>query len=171
MKLYEIYTHSFYGSNLWYLFGKDCDRIFKAYNVSVRNNFQVPRETHRFLIETIADSLHPQVFMSSRFVKFHKSMLSSNKSSIRTIANLFNCDQRTVYGKNLNKISELCECQVDSLTPVGVKQTMKYFQPPENDAWKCQVVKELLGVKEKAMTLEGFDEAEINEMINFLCIS
>ena len=71
----------------------------------------------------------------------------------------------------MNKISELCECQVDQLTPIGVKETMKYFKPSENDTWKCQVIKELLGVKEKTMTLDGFDEAEVEEMIKFLCIS
>ena len=87
------------------------------------------------------------------------------------IANFFHCDQRTIYGKNLNKIAELCECPVESLTAVGVKQEMKYFKPPENEAWKCQVVKELLEVKEKTMTVEGFEDDEIEEIINFLCIS
>ena len=107
MKLFEIYTHSFYGSNLWNLFGKECDKIYKAYNVTVRNTFQIPRETHRYLIETVTESLHPQVFLSSRFVKFHRSLLDSNKSSMRTAAKLFYSDQRTVYGRNLCEISRL----------------------------------------------------------------
>ena len=142
MKLFDIYTHSFYGSNLWNLFGKDCDSIYKAFNVSVRNTFQVPRETHRYLIENICETFHPQVFLSSRYVKFHTSMLNCNKSSIRTIANFFHSDQRTVYGKNLSEISRLCSCEVNEITPTRVKQDMKYFLPPENEKWRGHFVHE-----------------------------
>ena len=65
MKIYEIYCQSFYGSNLWNLFGSKCDRIFKSYNVNVRQTFNVPRETHRYLIEQISENIHPKVFLSS----------------------------------------------------------------------------------------------------------
>ena len=66
MRLYEIYTQSFYGSNLWDLFGSNCDKIYRAYNVTVRQTFKVPRETHRYLIELISECIHPKVFQISK---------------------------------------------------------------------------------------------------------
>ena len=86
MKLYDLYTQSFYGSNLWDLFSSKCDKIYRAYNVSVRQTFKVPRETHRYLIELISDSVHPKVFLSSRFVKFNNSLRNSKKYNVHSSA-------------------------------------------------------------------------------------
>ena len=143
--------------------------IFLAKTVSVKNTFQAAKETHRYLIETISESFHPQVFLSSRFVKFHNSLLNCNKSSIRTIANFFYSDQRTVYGKNLSEIGRLCSCEVEEINPARVKQDMKYFLPPESEKWRCKVVHELVQVKSNKMTLEGFSNEEIDTMMRFLC--
>ena len=98
-------------------------------------------------------------------------MLNCNKSSIRTIANFFHSDQRTVYGKNLSEISRLCSCEVNEITPTRVKQDMKYFLPPENEKWRGHFVHELIQVKSNKMSLEGFNEEEINSMMRFLCTS
>ena len=37
MKLLTVYTTSFYGSPLWNIMSKDCDRLFKSWNVTVRH--------------------------------------------------------------------------------------------------------------------------------------
>ena len=169
MKLFEIYTESFYGSSIWNLFGSSCDKIYRAYNVTIRQTFQVPRETHRYLVEPISESLHPKVFLSSRLVKFASSLNDCNKVSLRILANLYQHDLRTVLGKNLFEISRICNISKDNLTPSAVKNGMRYFKPPENEEWRGSAVHDLINVQNNYMTLEGFDEHEINEMINFLC--
>ena len=58
MKLVNIYCTSFYGSNLWDLYSKDVDRIFKSWNVTVRNVLKLPFTTHRYLIEPLDLCVH-----------------------------------------------------------------------------------------------------------------
>ena len=166
MKLHEIYTQSFYGSNLWNLFDNNCDKIYRAYNISVRNTFQVPRNTHRYLIEGISRSTHPKVFLSSRFVKFKESLNNCHKISIRILAKLYENDQRTVYGKNLGNIAQLCNVTKELLCPSLVKEQMNYFSPPVNEQWRSSVVQELLEVKRNNMDLQGFENEEITEMLS-----
>ena len=137
--------------------------------ISVRQTFQVPRDTHRYLIETISQSIHPKVFMCSRLVKFVSSRNNCNKISIRVLSKLYENDLRTTLGKNLNKISQLCDIPLDTLSPSLVKYSMKYYPPPESEKWRCEVILELLEEKKNNMEITGFNNNEISEMLEYLC--
>ena len=65
MKVFNIYCTSFYGSGLWDLYSSDCQRLYTAWNVAVRQAFQVPNTTHRYLIESISGCSHPKVMLAS----------------------------------------------------------------------------------------------------------
>ena len=117
MKLFNVYTTSFYGSNLYNLFDKSCTRLYTAWNCAVRQAFHVNNLTHRYLIETISQSLNRKVFLSSDLIKFAQSMESSKKPSVRLLSNLFKNDKRTTYGQNWNAISKSCLVPVKDLTP------------------------------------------------------
>ena len=58
VKIMNIFTTSFYGSNLWDIFSSDCERLFKSWNVAIRQAFDVSMCTHRYLIEAISKSMH-----------------------------------------------------------------------------------------------------------------
>ena len=79
VKILNIYAVSFYGSALWDIFSADCDRFYKAWNVCIRIIFNLDRRTHRYLIEPLSNSLHPQVMLASRFVKFLRTLRTSDK--------------------------------------------------------------------------------------------
>ena len=49
------------------------DKIFRAFNVTVRMTYQLPRETHRYLIEPISESIHPKAFLANRFLNLHSA--------------------------------------------------------------------------------------------------
>ena len=166
MKMFNIYCSSFYASSLWDIFGKGVERVFTAWNNACRQTYKVPRTSHRYLIETISKSTHPRVFLSSRFVKFHLSLTEYTKPAIRTLANLFKNDLRTVYGNNLHQISLECNAQVGDLSPGTVKTRMKYFKTPENEEWRHGVLEELL---DASTEVSGFEKQEIVEMIQFIC--
>ena len=167
MKMYEIYCSSFYGSNLWKLSGSSCERIYTAWNTACRILFEIPRTSHRYLIEPISKSTHPKVFLSSRFVKYHMTLINSNKSAIRCLANLVKNDLRTVYGgQNLYEISVECKSNINDLSPAMVKNNMNYFPIPEKEEWRLQVLEELLN---DSLELSGFDKNELKEFIDFIC--
>ena len=119
--MYSIFTLSFYGSPLWNLFGSEVERIYKSYNVAIRIAFKVNRTTRTFLIEPMTETYHPLTLLSSRFVKFHQTNLNCRKPSINMLAKLFENDLRTTYGNNLRKIANLCDKNVEDLTPMNVK--------------------------------------------------
>ena len=171
MKLLNVYTSSFYGSNLYNLFSKDCKRLYAAWNCAVRIAFKVDNCTHHYLIETISQSLHPKVYLSSRFVKFTHAMQNNSKSIVRVLSNLFKYDNRTVLGQNLNNISRKCQTKINDLTTHHIKSNMKYFEVPEDEKWRISIVHELLMLKNNVMEIEGFTKGEINNMLLQVCSS
>ena len=48
---------------------------------------------------------------------------------------------------------------------------MKYFAVPDNEVWRCSLVKELLKVRDNTSTLSDFSRAEVDEMLKFVCTS
>ena len=83
VKLYNIYTCDFYGSQLWDFHNSNVLKLYNSWNVSIRILFDVPRNTHRYLIELISRCLHIKTSLASRFVAFSERMNRTYKSSIR----------------------------------------------------------------------------------------
>ena len=166
MKILNIYSTSFYGSGLWNIFGDNCERLYKAWNVSVRIAFNVDRTTHRYLIESISGSLHPKVMLASRFSKFHQSMKSSDKLCNRLLASLFEGDHRTVFGKTLSKIADHCDCAMEQLSPSLVKRRMRYHDPPDTEVWRLPIARELTSSRLK---IPGFSNDELKKILHHIC--
>ena len=106
IKILNIYCTNFHGSSLWDLSSKDFQGLYKAWNVSMRHACNVPRTTHRYLIETISDCLPFQVMQASRLVRFMTALKGSNKMGIRLLTGISEQDRRTVLGNNLSYIAE-----------------------------------------------------------------
>ena len=171
LKLLNIYCTSFFGSNCWDLFSNNCDRFYKAWNVSCRIIFKVSNLTHRYLIEPLTECLHPKVIMSSRFIKFHDSLLNCNKPLLRILSNLNKSNLKTVYGTNLFKIAKLCNVKIEELDSNIVKNKMKYFRMPDNEQWRVPLIRDLLSVNSHDFDLPGFDKKEIDDMLLYACTS
>ena len=169
VKLYNIYACSFYGSNLWDLYCDNTNKISTSWNVAVRILFDLPRQTHRYFIEPVSESLHVKTMLCSRFISFCDSLSNSSKLIIRLIYNLFKYDRRSVLCKNISNISR--ECNVDRifLNKSFVKSEMTYSHPGENE-WRIPLVKELISVRSNPRLLDGFDTNDIQDMINSVCV-
>ena len=170
MKLVNTYTTSFYGSSLYRLYSSQCDRLYAAYNICVRNTFSVPRRTHRYLIETISQCIHPKVMICTRFVKFVKALNMSSKSGICFLINLVQNDNRTVCGKNLSEIATECNVEKVSLTSHEVKQNMKYSKIPESEKWRENMLSEMMLYRNTDFVkIDNFLKHEIDEIISMVC--
>jgi hypothetical protein len=170
VKILNIYATSFYGSGLWDLFGHDCEGFYTAWNRAIRQIFDLPWTSHRYWIETVSDCLHPKVMLCSRYVKFHKSLTSSRKSSVRFLSKLKEHDLRTVLGKTLSRIQQECgAASLQELNPNFVKEHMRYAKVPEDEQWKAGLLKELLLASGRVLTVENLEPAEIKMMIDHLC--
>ena len=106
LKLMNASAMTVYGSNLWNLFSKDCDRLYTSYNVAVRNILKIDRCTHRFLLEPLSEALHLKTMLLSKFVSFHRTLVTSSKFPVRFLARLLETDLRSVHGQNLCNIAQ-----------------------------------------------------------------
>ena len=174
LKLLNTSAMSFYGSNLWDLFGKESERLYNCYNVAIRNIFRVNRCTHRFLIKPISNSIHLKTILASKFVSFHRSLISSNKFPVRFLARLVEKDLRTVHGRNLHEIASQCNLgyspDLSLLKPNLVKKNVEYKPIPEEDKWKVSICQELLSARDDVLELPGFTSDEDAELPDYLCV-
>jgi len=67
--------------------------------------FNVPRDTHRYLIESISQCLHVKTMLTSRCVSFHEIIKASSKLCIRFLSNLCEYNLNTVLGRTLFSIN------------------------------------------------------------------
>ena len=109
--------------------------------------------------------------MCSRFVQFKQSLLNSNKSLVRLLANLNENNCKTTFGSNLQKIALLCKVNVEALDPTVVKSKMEYFPLPINETWRIPLINEVLAIKTQNCELPGFSIEEVNDMLVYACTS
>ena len=118
----------------------------------------------------ISDSTYPKVMLCSRYVKFHKSLVTSKKAPVRFLSRLIEKDLRTVFGRTLCNIKSECKISpTEELTPLVVKQNMKYAGMPLEECWRTGVLGELLDARKSQAVLGNFDQEEIDKMIDYLC--
>ena len=127
MNILNTYCTSFHGSGLWELCNKESKRLYKAWNVTMRITFQVPRTTHRYLIESISGKLHLKVMLASWLIKFLGSLKTSSMLGVRLLAGISERDMRTVMGRNVYYKATETETKAAALTPGLVKSTLEYL--------------------------------------------
>ena len=122
LQLVSTYLTSFYGSNLWDLYGDTTERLFKTWNVMVRFIFDLSRKTHKYLIESISQTSHLKVKLTKRFLKFSNTLSNCDKPHLKYLQDLQYNDRRSVYGRNVQNICEeagaelLCEVDISSIS-------------------------------------------------------
>ena len=171
LKLINTFTTSFYGSPLWDLYSTNCEKLYKSWNVTMRNVLDIDRRTHRYLLHGLTELLHPKVFLASRLVGFYKAQLASPKFRVRFLLNLAVTDKRSVIGSNLDRIANECGCEIDQLTPKIVKAKLRYATVPNDQEWRVQVANDLYAMRKDSGIIPGFSSDEIECMLQFVCIS
>ena len=170
IKLVLSYASSVYGSSLWPLYSKNCDKLFKSWNVMIRKIYNLDRRTHKNLIEPISETRHLKIMLLTRFKKFHECLVESPKFEVRFLARLNEKDNRTVLGHNLKQTSQECNTEQKDLTIEKIRST-QYIPQQVDNLWRENLVKELIHCQQDDMIIDGFTRNEISKMLNFAWIS
>jgi len=101
LKLYNIDCCSFYGSSIWDLSSQCFSKLYTAWNTAIRILFNVPRDMHRYLIESISQCLHVKTLLASKCVSFYETIEASSKLCIRFLFNLCKNYLNIVLSRNL----------------------------------------------------------------------
>ena len=106
------------------------EKLYSRWNVTIRLVHGLDRCTHRYLIEHVSNCLPPKVMLASRYVTFYKSLINSSKFHVRFLARINELDQRTLLGKTLQSILEMCQIpgsRPQDLNAHLVKSKCKYL--------------------------------------------
>ena len=168
VRILEIYVTSFYGSCLWDLYSAEVTRIYSSWSVTMRNVYNLPWTSHRYLIESVSNTRHPKTMLSSRLVRFWDSLRKCKKSSVRYLFSLVYNDRRTLTGRTASRIA--LDCGVER-TVLDWKQAMnvRYFPPPPGEQWRIPLLQELLEVRKGNVEIPGIDQEIIKNIIDEIC--
>ena len=168
LKLLHSYACNIYGSNIWDLFSKESHRLFTSYNVAVRNIMNLPRTTHRYLLEPLSEMPHLYTLLLARYVTFVKSLLKNEAFEVRYMASLSLSDMRTVTGRSIARILDLCHTEnIADLSAYTVKKMAKYAVIPVEETWRIGVAKDMLSLHND----NGLTSIEASEILEFVCSS
>ena len=165
IKLINIYLSHFYGNNLWNLF--NCDSLYTTWNNVIRNLFNLPRCTHRYLLEPVSETPHLMSMLTNRFIKFYNSLYYSVKPIVKNLRIIQEKDMRSTFGMNVYNMCKINNTN-DPLTLA--RNTVEYQPIIDCDLWKVDILKELLNVRKGVLSLD-ISVTDLNDMIYYISCS
>ena len=78
-------------------------------------------------------------------------------------------DVRSVTGSNYRNIMLLTEKNKTSDIGKGDAEDINYHKLDPNEAWKVGIIKEIIGVKHGMAKVPGFEDDELDTLLNHLC--
>ena len=166
VKLARIYYCSFYGSNLWDLFHESANKLFSTWNSSIRNFYDLPYATHRYILQNLGEGAHLRNILFKRFFKFYCSLRDCPKYEVRHLFQLQKFDVRSIFGKNCRNIcTEMGTRNFDSIDMMNMHNP---FPTPPNEAWRLPLIRELCLIR------DGYGHSiltkqEVEFLLEFVC--
>ena len=173
LRLCHLYNTAFYGSNCWEFSSSEVERFAKTWNVNIRIMFDLPRETHSWIVEELSGGKHFLSMIFSRFTKYLSVLKKNKRPAIRTLYSVSVNDVRTTTGGNVRKI--LLQSGMDPRIVPKCKFSMwKVYVA--SDTWSVPLISSLLQLRsenwevnfdvEEDATLE---DPEIELMLQAVC--
>ena len=144
-------------------------KLESTWNRSVKIMYDLPYDTHRWLIEPISESAHIKRILIQRFLNFVKQVRLSNKSITKVLLNTIMYNVRSTTGYNLRRIMlETNSMDINELQKFNI-ENIKYHPVKDEDKWKVSVIKECINAKFGKFEIDGFSTEELDEMCGNLC--
>ena len=165
----RVYNGHHYGAVLWDLYDKEAEKIFNAWNVSIRRMLRVDRKTHRFLIEPLSGTKHVKRSIFKAFMSFVKKLQFSPKQVVRDVFLLIKEDCRSTTGSNIRNI--YLDCAVDQVRPFAKVDIEKkdFFPAPADSAWRVPLIRDLINMRDGDSNASGWTKEEMDFTLEYLC--
>ena len=166
----QIYNGHYTGSPLWDLFGAETLRLESSYNRNIKIVFDLPYATHRHLIEPISEKRHLRTILASRFMGFIEQIRKSPKLIPKMLLHHIGNDVRSTTGRNLrNILLQTDKTSVDQLVKTDISG-LQYHPTLPSDKWKEGLVKEILDLRSNKLEINGFDDDELECILENICV-
>ena len=170
-KVNLIWNSHFSGHVLWDLFCREAEMIENTWNVSFRKMYSLPRNTRKFLVEPVSQSVHIKKVFIKHFLTFVDRIKSSNKIALKNVFNVVKYDCQSVTGSNLRNIMLLVDkTNIDSLC-VSDSLNIPYHEIPQEELWRVDLINETVDTLWGENTVEGFTRDEISSILGYACAS
>ena len=173
LRLCHLYNTAFYGSNCWDFSSCEMSKFAKTWNVNLRIMFDLPRETHCWIIEELSGGKHFLQMMYSRFTKYLAVLKNNKRAVIRTLYSIAAGDVRTLTGSNVRKI--ILDSGLDP-RQVQARKFVNWRVYTAADDWSVPLITSLLELRSDAWVVnfdleeeDCLEDPEINFMLEAVC--
>ena len=129
----------------------------------------LPYATHRSLIEPLSGQKPLKNILISRFLGFMEKISKSNKKGLIMLMETSRRDVRSVTGSNYRNIMLLTgKCRVSDVCR-GDVEDLHYHKLDDRETWKVGTIQEILQAKEGLAQIAGFEDDELDLILNYLC--
>lgn len=157
--LVQIYFTSFYGAVLWDLDSPSAKKLYTTWNIMIRNAFNLPYATHRYILRFLSKRPSLQVSLCNRFRNFCSRIQCSDKPEVLHLFLRQKDDCRSYFGKNYTNIISRRK-----------DYTINYEMPPGCE-WRIPLIRDLVQIRYNANTLTDFTQEETWDMLVYACCS
>ena len=156
IKLVQTYFCCFYGSPLWDLNSKEAFSFYSTWNVMIRNAFNLPFATHRYILKELSAYKHLQRNLYNRFKNFCLSVERANRPEILHLYNIQKYDCRSSFGRNYRNIV---------FRPKDIDIP---YNVPMDCQWRVELTRGLVDIMNKRSSVD-LSNAEVQDMLNYVC--
>ena len=164
-----------YGAMLWDLQSVYSKSFFRAWNIQARLAFDVPRETHTYLVHDLLcrdlPSLELQVL--SRYPMFLKKLEASPSREIRFMFEIVKDDPGSATFRNIRYFKTVCkEKDVLEFSSWRARQILPKTIIPDSELWRTGLLTTLLTIKRNRLYSQyRMTVDQTRAMIYSLCAS
>ena len=173
LKMLRLYNTALYGSNTWKFNSEEVQKFGKTWNINLRILFDLPFDTHCWIMEELSDGRHLLQMLFSRFLKFVKSVAMNKRVEVRVLYNICKDDIRSMTGSNIRTV--LLQTEVDPrLLQVHLLRDWRVYRSADN--WTVSLLQNLMRIRGEEWEVHFDDETswasqddDVEHMIQAIC--
>ena len=140
-----------------------------TWNVAMRLMLDIPRESHKYLIEPLSKTAHIRIVLVKRFLTFLEQIRNSNKLGSKFLLESILHDTGSTTGSNLrNILLQIDKTDVSELCPHDAYQ-LKYHQIRQKEQWRWPFIEDIIEAKNGQLLISNILDSDLDEMLSVLC--
>ena len=148
MKLFKLYNCHFSNSNNWDFTSVIFNQLMNSYNVNVRIIFDLPLNSHCWLVEELSGAHHAKKLIYKKYIGFLNNLKKNKRKSVNFLLSYVIDNVQSFTGRNIRKI--LMDTDTKIVPGVTKKVQLQNYQvhaTPESEQWRLPLLESLLAIK------------------------
>ena len=170
LKAVKIYALHLYGSMFWNFDHNSTGMYCRSWNTNIKLTFDVPRETHTYIVENCLASEYKPVIqeMYSRYIKFLNSLKTSASIEVQHLFSVVSNEVQSTTGGNIYTIIKRTGLNPLEILPFHMRASVLKKEVPENENWRINLLAKYLERRKELNSL-FLETKEISSLIESLC--